>query len=429
MIVRVQSAAELQNGYYYEYETESAPLGEGGMGRVYQGYCFREDSRDECIPVALKLITNPSQDLIERAMREASVQIENENLLRMYGFIPNYETDPMTGANVIRYYIAMEALEGINLDDVINGRLVDKFGRVCEYGRELYELYTTNRYEFVKTIMSNVLNGVKALHEAGYIHRDIDPSNVMITHSRQIKLIDYGISKNLFEAASGKHKLTTTGSIMGKIDYAAPEMITGDVNNHNVTTDIYALGITAYQLFVGSVPFEGDNATVAKQQLNTPIPVKNISNAILRRLVEKATLKPQADRYQSISEIIDDYNRLSKDTDEKECEMAFRGLSEKSSPRVLSAFLTNYPMSKYEQKVKTWLDHATEDYDFNQISSHSDIKTLNAYLNKWPKGKHTKTVTKWVSKRTSGALHPMIYAAALLTSIILGFCVIYFVIR
>ena len=109
--------------------------------------------------------------------------------------------------------------------------------------------------------------------------------------------------------------------------------------------------------------------------------------------------------------------------------MAFRGLSEKSSPRVLSAFLTNYPMSKYEQKVKTWLDHATEDYDFNQISSHSDIKTLNAYLNKWPKGKHTKTVTKWVSKRTSGALHPMIYAAALLTSIILGFCVIYFVIR
>ena len=93
MIVRVQGEAEIQNHIYYEYDSESVPLGQGGMGIVYQGYCFNEDNPEEYVPVAIKSIQNPTRDLVDRAMREASIQIDHPNLLRMYGFIPNMEKE------------------------------------------------------------------------------------------------------------------------------------------------------------------------------------------------------------------------------------------------------------------------------------------------------------------------------------------------
>ena len=83
MLVRIQGVSELQNQIYYDYDTESVPLGQGGMGIVYPGRCFRVDNPDEYIPVAIKLMTNTNPDMIKRAMREASIQIDDPNLLRI----------------------------------------------------------------------------------------------------------------------------------------------------------------------------------------------------------------------------------------------------------------------------------------------------------------------------------------------------------
>lgn len=307
MIIRVQGAAEVQNGIYYEYDNESNPLGQGGMGVVYEGYCFRVDNPNEYIPVAIKKITNTTPDLIERAMREASIQIDHPNLLRMWGFIPNMEIDPYTNSYKTQYYVIMDRLIGVDLYSLMHGVTIDKSGYNVEYAQNLYSMFINDRFEFVKTIMTNVLNAISALHEAGYIHRDIDPSNVMVTNEGEIRLIDFGISKTFSSLNEHGHKLTQTGAIIGKVDYAAPEIVVGDILHHNVTTDIYALGIMLYQLYCGELPFSGTDSEIMQFQLNDPLPVKNIDNRSLRVVVDKATQKKQADRYQSIEEMRADF--------------------------------------------------------------------------------------------------------------------------
>lgn len=311
MEIRIQGASEAQNGIYYSYDNQSVPLGQGGMGVVYEGYCFREGNTEEYVPVAIKLVTNTSADLIERARREASIQIDHPNLLRMWGFIPNMEPDPVTGAWVTRNYVVMERLVGVDLYNLLEGSTIDKSGRNIDYAVRLRQLFVNDRLGFVKEVMGCVMRGIDALHRSGYIHRDIDPSNVMITADGAIKLIDFGIAKTFSSLNETGHKLTQTGAIIGKVDYAAPEIVTGDVMHHNVTTDIYALGVLLYQVYTGALPFSGSDSEIMQMQLNTALPVSNIDDPSIRRIVAKATQKNQKLRYQSVTEMMGDFESIS----------------------------------------------------------------------------------------------------------------------
>ena len=314
-IIRIVGEVERHQGVYYEYDRDSAPLGEGGMGRIYQGFRVDEMSGGLRTPVAIKAIhDNISRDpqLIERAMREASIQIEHENLLRMYGFIQNVEYDPVHDVNIMRYYMVMERLVGVNLDQILNGVVYDRSGMMIPYAVELYQMYTSNRIEAIVQIMKNVMSGIMALHEKGFIHRDIDPSNVMITIDNKIKLIDFGVCKHVDMLAAPEKSLTQAGSFIGKVNYAAPELALGDVAHQNRTTDIYALGVLMYQLAVGRLPFNGTNQEVLAAHVSRKMPVNDIPNRDLRRIVEKATQKKQEKRYATAAELIVDLERISR---------------------------------------------------------------------------------------------------------------------
>lgn len=295
MIVRVQGNAEIQNEIYYEYDSESIPLGQGGMGIVYQGYCFNALNPNEFVPVAIKAIQNPTKNLVDRAMREASIQIDHPNLLRMYGFIPNMEFDEFSQSYKPKYYLVMERIVGVSLENLMKGVLIDKSGAYVDFAKELYDQYVNDRVAFVKRITVEVCQGLNALHAAGYVHRDVDPSNIMVTHDRKIKLIDFGVSKTI-QAYNGP-KLTQVGAIIGKPSYAAPEMVTGDITNHNCTTDVYSLGIMIYEMYTGVLPFQGDEAQIMHAQIHQALPVTNINDAVIRAVVAKATAKSQTDRY------------------------------------------------------------------------------------------------------------------------------------
>lgn len=312
-IIRIIGETERRRGIYYEYDRDGIPLGEGGMGRIYQGFCV--DSGGFRTPVAIKAIhDNIARDpqLIERAMREASIQIEHENLLRMYGFVQNVEYDSLRDTNVMRYYMVMERLIGVNLDQILNGVIYDRSGLMIPYAGELYRLYSTNRIEAIVQIMKNVMSGIMALHEKGFIHRDIDPSNVMVTIDNKIKLIDFGVCKHVDSLAVPEKSLTQAGSFIGKVNYAAPELALGDVAHQNRTTDIYALGVLLYQLAVGRLPFNGTNQEVLAAHVSRKMPVNDIPNRDLRRIVEKATQKKQEKRYASAAELIVDLERISR---------------------------------------------------------------------------------------------------------------------
>ena len=149
-----------------------------------------------------------------------------------------------------------------------------------------------------------------ALHDAGYIHRDIDPSNIMITDDNHIKLIDFGICKQMDKLTTHDKVQTVAGVFMGKPEYASPELALGDIKHQDQTTDIYAVGILLYQCIMGHVPFEGTRYEILDKQVKLKLPSKNIKNMRLRRIVEKACEKKQELRYQTSAEMRVDIESL-----------------------------------------------------------------------------------------------------------------------
>lgn len=163
-------------------------------------------------------------------------------------------------------------------------------------------MYNDSPEQFAVKILKMILSGIMALHDAGYIHRDIDPSNIMITRDGKVKLIDFGIAKKVDGLKTHDRNLTTTGQFMGKPQYAAPELIIGDLKNQNKPTDIYALGILLFQLYIGHLPFEGPSNVVLNAHLHNKIPLQQISNKGLRSIIQRATDKDCTKRYQTAAE-------------------------------------------------------------------------------------------------------------------------------
>lgn len=313
MIVKVQGSEQLSQQIYYEYDNASAPLGKGGMGTVYLGRCVSEIN-GAYVDVAIKRVDSDKDEIILRAAQEASVQIEHRNVIRMWGFIPNMEWDAYSQSHITRYYVVMEYLEGVNLDVVLGGSTQNKRGVEIAGAVNFLNEYHTDRASSVVALMKDVLMGVSELHNRGIVHRDIDPSNIMLTDDGDVKVIDFGISKFMSGLENPMlKKLTKSGTIMGKMDYAAPEVAQGFTDVHNYSTDVYSLGVMFYELLVGSVPFVGDSDYVRKCQVNEAIPVNNIDDKILRKIIEKATRKDQSGRYANADEMLADLNKWEQE--------------------------------------------------------------------------------------------------------------------
>ena len=285
-IICIQSINEKQNHIRYEVDTDSQPLGVGGMGSVYRGKRIQEKT-GVCVDVAIKfLFDDLPAHVIERARREASIQIHNENLVEMFGFI---QIDEVVSPTVVHqhYHVVSELLHGVVLCDLLKGKTTDSNGVDIPFAQELYNQYVTDRCGFALFVIKNILSGIMALHDKGYIHRDLDPSNIMITSDRKIKIIDYGIAKQLSTLTTQDQQLTTAGQFMGKATYASPELVVGDVVHQNETTDIYAIGIMLFQFIVGHVPFEGATHEVLEMQLHQKMPLQHQSAAEFRVAVEQ----------------------------------------------------------------------------------------------------------------------------------------------
>lgn len=310
-IIRLQGDAEKRSGIYYEYDVDATPLGEGGMGRVFKGFRVVERT-GERMPVAIKAIyDNIPERVVERARREANIQLDNDNLIRMYGFVETISHYEGGTKSKVHYHVIMELLVGVTLEDIMNGVTSDQNGMQIPFAAELYSQYTQNRNAAVIRIMKSILSGLMALHDKGYIHRDIDPSNVMVTIDGKIKLIDFGICKQIVSLESLDKALTATGVFMGKVNYAAPELVLGDVKSQSYTTDIYALGILLYQLCAGHLPFSGTDQDILSANLRSSLPMKDIKGNDFKRIIRKATEKVQSKRYASVAELRVDLERVS----------------------------------------------------------------------------------------------------------------------
>lgn len=301
-IIRLQTEAEKRKGIFYQFDTDMPPIGEGGMGKVCEGLCVNEQN-GFTRPVAIKfMFEDLPPSAYERAKREAEIQLRNDNLVEMLGFI---ETQDISATGDVRkhYHVISELLTGVSLSDILEGKCKDRNGEDVPFAVKMLQDYQNDPEHFAQIVVINVLSGLMALHDAGYIHRDIDPSNIMLTTDGHIKLIDFGIAKQMNTLTTGDKSLTIAGKFMGKPEYAAPELVLGDISHQNQTTDIYSVGILLYQCIIGHTPFEGARHEILEKQLKAKLPLGKIKNKILRNIIATACEKKQELRYQTSAQM------------------------------------------------------------------------------------------------------------------------------
>lgn len=301
-LIKIQGASEKRRGIYYQVDSSDKPIGIGGMGQVFKGICVDERT-GSTRPVAIKFMyADLPPHAIERARREAAIQLRNDNLVEMLGFI-EVEERQVTGEIAKHYHVVSELLTGVSLSDVLEGKTKDRDGHDVPFAVKMLNDYRNDSEHFARTIVLQVLSGLMALHDAGYIHRDIDPTNIMLTQEGHVKLIDFGIAKQMNNLTTGDKALTVAGAFMGKPEYAAPELVLGDIKHQSQATDIYAVGILLYQCIVGHTPFEGARHNILEQQLKGKLPLGVIKNRGLRKIIATACNKKQELRYQTSAQM------------------------------------------------------------------------------------------------------------------------------
>ena len=172
---------------------------------------------------------------------------------------------------------------------------------VMEYvdGPSLAEMLAAGPLEpvWVMDVVAQCAAGLQAAHQAGLVHRDIKPGNVLMTEDGRVKLTDFGISH-----VAGSVPVTATGALIGTPAYLAPERANG--TRGSSSSDLYSLGVLAYQCLTGEVPFSGDPLQVALAHCTDPLPPlpENVPAGVAV-LVDALTAKDPADRPESAAAV------------------------------------------------------------------------------------------------------------------------------
>lgn len=261
-------------GEWYCYDPTSSPLGSGAMGTVYMGYRVKDGTHMAIKRVKDSYSNNPM--IRERAKQEASLAFRHNNLVEMIGYC---EYAPDNGP----IFLVSKYVSGKNID---------------EYAKEF--LNGNDRVEKICNAVFQVLDALEYIHSRGVIHRDIKPSNIMVEGDSNIRLMDLGIAR-----MNDGNKFSQYGFI-GTPQYAAPEQILRDKTRTvqiNAATDLYALGITFYEILTGINPFDADTEVdTLTRQMREALPPHDAIPKRIMNVISKATEKEQSKRFQTSDE-------------------------------------------------------------------------------------------------------------------------------
>ncbi|MBX5451769.1 serine/threonine protein kinase [Thermogemmatispora sp.] len=249
-------------------------IGKGGMADVYEGYDLAVERT-----VAVKVFKREDEELLRRFIREARLMaaLKHEHL------VPIYDTGSGQIDGLTWYYIVMPFMEG----GTLRARIRQGPLPLSEACRSLREIAAALDY----------------IHRQGIIHRDIKSSNVLLDAEGHCYLSDFGIARTTSDAT----QLTSTGNVLGTVEYVAPELFEGD-NRANVRSDLYSLGVLLFEMVTGRLPFTAENPiAVVTMHISKPPPpphlyVPHISPAVEHVILKGLEKRPER-RYSSASEL------------------------------------------------------------------------------------------------------------------------------
>jgi serine/threonine-protein kinase len=266
--------AMISNLGRYEIISE---LGQGAMGVVYKATDPLIDRIVAIKTINLGLALDEKDEYEGRFYQEAKAagRLSHPNIVTIFDL----------GKSEDVAYIAMEFLQGKELREILDDAEAMPVGRILD-------------------IVSQVALGLAYAHEHGIVHRDVKPSNIMVSSEGHVKITDFGIAR--MESASVR---TQTGMVLGSPKYMSPEQVLGKLIDQR--SDIFSLGVVLYEILAGRPPFSGENVNAIMYQIlnNIPPPPGSVNSNVpdmLNFIVAKALAKGQDDRYQNANDLAHD---------------------------------------------------------------------------------------------------------------------------
>src|SRR5215471_11980004 len=273
-------------------------IGAGGMGEVY----LAQDTSELGRTVALKILSNEvagNKDRLQRFVREARTvsNLNHPNILTVHEF----------GTDDATWFIATEFVDGVTLRQHVSNRRL-----------KLVE---------VLDVSIQIVAALNAAHEAGVTHRDLKPENVMVRRDHIVKVLDFGLAKQLdpapenrIDSEAGTKVLVHTepGIVMGTVSYMSPEQSAG--KGVDQRSDIWSVGVVLYEMISGQVPFPGKDIhrQIIAIQETEPTPLSQQVEGVPERLeeiVNKCLAKEKDERYQSAKDLLIDLRNLRRKLD------------------------------------------------------------------------------------------------------------------
>ena len=264
-------------------------LGAGGMGEVYLALDTKLDRK-----VAIKVLRSDwleEEHLKKRLIREAqaAAKLDHPNICAIYDV---NEADPFT-------FIVMQFIEGEPLDDKME--------------REPLTLKTA------LAMIEQAAEGLAEAHAHGIVHRDIKPQNMIVNSRGQLKILDFGLAKQMPSSDSVDNEAQTAtllskpGLVVGTMPYMSPEQVKGEPLD--ASSDIFSLGVTLYEMLAGKHPFKDKSApvTMSRILMGEPIPTEQFETQVspeIQTLLSKMLRKDRAERYQSAQDFLTDLRQL-----------------------------------------------------------------------------------------------------------------------